>query len=225
MKLNSALPKGDADGLSGLEAQMIKKQKPVVAMVILEPAIIDEDLETHEKSLKVRIRRIEALLPDDVEAASRLLQRSFESRTGDSTLPIELENDIKEALKGVDTYVPETPIEKVIDVPEGGYSEMTVPLLRELLKKRGLNHSQATKTELINRLKANDENPDAGKTSNVTSIFMDGSTPPADVDEPVDEDETTWNDAAPHADEDEDYNPAEYPDELEPADDDPEDRA
>lgn len=195
MKLNSALPKGEADGLTALEGQMLKKQKPIVALVILEPAAVAEDLKTHDKELKVGIRRIEALLPEDVEAATRLIQRSYESRTGDATLPIELENDINEALKGVDTYVPETQAEVVIDVPEGGYKAMTVPLLRNLLKSRGLDHSQATKTELIKRLDAADENPDAAAPKdNVVSIFNDGSTPPdaEDVD-----DDAEWNAAAP----------------------------
>lgn len=198
MKINSALPKGDADGLSGLEGQMLKKLKPVVALVILEPTVIDEDVKTHEKSLKVGIRRIEALLPDDIEAATRLLQRSFESRTGDSTLPIELEEDIRDALKGVDTYIPETSQEEeiVIEVPEGGYNAMTIKLLQALLKKRGLDHSKGTKTELVNRLVAHDEDPEAAKTpANVVSIFNDGSTPVA-ADE-VDDEDRAWNSAAP----------------------------
>ena len=205
MKINSALPKGDADGLSGLEAQMLKKQKPVVALVILEPAVIDEDLKTHEKSLKVGIRRIEALLPEDVETAVRLISRSFESRTGDATLPIELENDIKDALKGVDTYIPETQVEEVIEVPAGGYTKMNVPLLINLLKKRGLDHRQATKTELGARLEAADADPDGqAPKSNVTSIFMDGSTPPpaeeGSEENPIDDDDRTWNDADPDHD-------------------------
>jgi len=187
MKINSALPKGDADGLTALEGQMLKKQKPIVALVILEPATIDEDLKTHDKSLKVSIRRIEALLPDDVEPASRLLQRAFESRTGETTLPIELEDDIKDALKGIDTYMPATEVqETVIDVPEGGYPKMTVPLLRALLKRRGLDHSQGTKTELIGRLEWSDASPEDAKPTNVTSIFNDG-TVSSDVvdDEPI----------------------------------------
>jgi hypothetical protein len=224
MKINSALPKGDADGLSALEVQMLKKLKPVVALVILEPTVIDEDVKTHEKSLKVGIRRIEALLPDDLETATRLLQRSFEARTGDATLPIELEDDINDALKGVDTYIPETPAvqEEIIEVPEGGYSKMTVPLLINLLKKRGLNHSQATKTELIKRLEEGDANGGAPAPENVVSIFNDGSQPvPADA---VDDEDAAWEAAAPSDEEeppydetdDSDFNPAEYDEEHDP---------
>ncbi|AYD87401.1 hypothetical protein SEA_VALENTINIPUFF_107 [Microbacterium phage ValentiniPuff] len=231
MKINSALPKGEADGLSSLEAQMLKKLKPVVALVILEPTVIDEDVKTHEKSLKVGIRRIEALIPEDIETATRLVQRAFEARTGDATLPIELENDINEALKGVDTYIPETPQEEVIEIPEGGYSKMTVALLRNLLKKRGLDHSQGTKTELVHRLEANDSDPEASKPkSNVVSIFNDGSAPQPSDDE-ID-DEGRWNAAAPEpgdpeasdeeyvpVPEDADFDPAEYSDDAEPESD------
>lgn len=198
MKLKAALPKGDADGLSAVEPQAIKKQKPIVALVILEPAKIDEDLHTREKELIVSIRRIEALLAEDVEAATRLLQRAFESRTGEATLPLELENDVKDALKGVEVYVPSTETaEPAPVVPDGGYAKMTVPKLRELLKARGLDHSQGTKTELVGRLEGADA--DVSETpTNVTSLFNDGSA--YVLTDVVDADEQAWDDAAPSDD-------------------------
>lgn len=207
MKIKTALPKGDANGLPAIEAQALKNQKPIVAIVILEPAEVNQDLHTKEKSLTTTIRRIEPLLQEDVQTATRLLQRSFEARTGETTLPIELEDDITDALKGVDTYVPatETVEETVIDVPEGGYSKMTIPLLRALLKRRGLDHSAGTKLELVGRLETADADPDGATTpANVVSIFNDGSSPVADADD------VAWDDAGPHAAEDEDFNPDEY---------------
>lgn len=221
MKLNGTLPKGDADGLSAVEAPAIKavakgSPKPIVAIVILEPAKLDEDLHTRQKELRLSIRRVEALLAEDVEAATRLLQRSFESRTGQATLPIELENDIKDALKGVDTYVPETdhlegvPEGSLVGPPDGGYGTMLVKDLRDRLKRRGLDHSQGTKTELIARLEAADAAADDAPKGNVTNLFSDGSGyEPVDADVPPAEDvedaeERAWNAAAPDNDEDPD---------------------
>lgn len=201
MKIKATLPKGDSDGLSPIEAVVVKQQKPVVALVILEPVKIDEDLKTREKEVVFGIRRVEALLADDVEAATRLLQRAFESRTGESTLPIDLEDDIRDALKGVDKYVPETQTVEEIEVPEGDYSKLTITKLTALLKSRKLDHSKGTKTELIGRLEA----ADAGLTetpSNVTSLFNDGSAPVEEdiAAEVVDEDDAAWEAAAPTVD-------------------------
>lgn len=101
MKINGALPKGNADGLSHVETRVIQSRKMVAALVMLDPASIDEDVETGDKSVRMKIRRIEAILPEDVDAATRLLRRAFEDRTGQTTLPIEVEEDLDEALRGV----------------------------------------------------------------------------------------------------------------------------
>lgn len=212
MKIKGTLPKGDADGITAIESVALKKQKPIVALVILEPAKIDQDLHTQEKELTVGIRRIEAVLPEDVEAVTRFIQRSFESRTGESTLPIELENDVKEALKGVENYVPETQPhgsgESLVGPPEGGYSTMKVAELRDRLKSRGLDHSQGTKTELIGRLEEADAATSETPTTNVVSLFADGSDPV-----PVDDvDDAEWEAAAPEPGD----LPAEYTDDDAP---------
>ncbi|MCD2170359.1 hypothetical protein LPW41_11690 [Microbacterium sp. JC 701] len=101
MKINGALPKGNADGISHVETRVIQSRKMIAAVVMLDPASIDEDVETSEKSVRMRVRRIEAILPEDVDAATRLLRRAFEQRTGQVTLPIEVEEDLDEALRGV----------------------------------------------------------------------------------------------------------------------------
>lgn len=208
MKIKSKLPSGDADGISAVEAVALKKKKPIVALVILEPDTVAKNLHSGEEELSVTIRRIEALLAEDVEAATRLLQRAFESRTGTATLPIELEEDVRDALKGVDTYVPETqtddkPGESLVGPPEGKtYDEMLVKDLRDRLKRRGLDFSQGTKTELRNRLEAADAAAGDAPKSNVTSLFSDGGSyvhtdddaPPA-----AEEADAEWDAAAPSA--------------------------
>lgn len=207
MKINGKLPAGDADGVTSLEAVVLKNQKPIVVMMILEPTHVDQDLGSGQKTVRMGIRRIEPVLPDDIDAATRLIQRSYESRTGDSTLPIELENDINSALKGVDTYIPETAQEEEILVPEEGYTALTVPKLQSLLKRRGLDHSKGTKTDLVRRLQVADAaaNDGAEEPTNVTSIFQapSDSVRAEDVvdDEPdtsiPDADDDAWNAAAP----------------------------
>ena len=99
MKLKAALPKGDADGLSPLEGALDGEGAPtqVVALVILDVISRTESLVTHERELTTKIRRVEALLPEDGEHARRMLQRAFEKRTGVVTLPIDLEDDLRSA--------------------------------------------------------------------------------------------------------------------------------
>jgi hypothetical protein len=222
MQLSGALPKGDNDGITSMESRLIKKPKGhIVALVILDAKKVETDVETGEKTAKLKIRRIESILPEDVETAAQLIRRSFESRTGETTLPIDLENDLKSALAGASLYEPSdepavsdsetSDAEEVIDVPEGGYGALTVPLLTALLRKRGLDATQGKKAELIDRLEAHDADPNASlPKTNVTNLFADGSTPdleknsgdawpqeaPSDLipAEQIDEDEDAYHD-------------------------------
>ena len=101
MKLKSTLPKGDADGLTPMEGRLDAQSEAsqVVVISILDVVSRTESLVTHERELTLRLRRVEALLPGDVERARRMLQRAFESRTGVTTLPIDLEEDLRTAFK------------------------------------------------------------------------------------------------------------------------------
>jgi hypothetical protein len=49
-----------------------------------------------------RVRRIEAILPEDFGAAERLIRRSLEKRTGATVLPLELEDELNAAFAAVD---------------------------------------------------------------------------------------------------------------------------
>lgn len=108
MKLKSTLPKGDADGLTPFEGRLDAETEPgqVVAIVILDVIARTESLITNERELTLKMRRVEALLPGDVEHARRMLQRAFEARTGMTTLPIDLEEDLNSAF--ADAFDPET---------------------------------------------------------------------------------------------------------------------
>lgn len=188
MKMKGTLPKGESNGISALEPKILKKSHPIVALVVLDEAGRYQDHETLEWEVTLKIRRIEAVLAEDIEAATRLVQRAYESRTGDATLPIELEEEIRDALKGVSLYQPETEQaeeQAPAGPPDGGYETLKVPELLALLKRRGLDHSKGTKTELLGRLQTADlaaESGDVERPANVTSIFADGSdyVPPTD---------------------------------------------
>jgi len=97
MKLKSTLPKGDADGLTPMEGRLDAQSEAsqVVVISILDVVSRTETLVTHERELTLRMRRVEALLPGDSEHARRMLQRAFEARTGVTTLPIDLEEDLR----------------------------------------------------------------------------------------------------------------------------------
>ena len=102
MKLLARLPKGDRDGITGLEPAVTKNRSPLVALVILDPQRINEDVDTGHREAVMRLRTIEALLPDDIAAALRLLRRAHEHRTGAVTLPIDLEDELRDVLRNID---------------------------------------------------------------------------------------------------------------------------
>lgn len=101
MKIQGRIPAGDRDGLTALEPAVTKNRSSLVAVVILDPKRIDEDVDTGHREAVMRIRSIEALLPDDIEAALRLLRRAYEHRTGQVTLPIDLEDELRNVFDAI----------------------------------------------------------------------------------------------------------------------------
>lgn len=96
MKIQGRLPAGDRDGLTALEPAVTKNRSSLVAIIVLDPKRIDEDVDTGHREAVMRIRSVEALLPEDIDAAIRLLRRAFEHRTGAVTLPIDLEDELRD---------------------------------------------------------------------------------------------------------------------------------
>jgi len=209
MKLKGTLPKGEADGLTPLEGRIAKKDSEHVAvMMILDVESTEKLRHTGEIIVKLAIRRAEAILPDDLEAATQLIRRAYESRTGETTLPIELEDDIKAAMAGVSLYEPETerpaaPTAEQLDVdvapadrpapPDNEYTSLTIAALLERLQSRGLDFSKGKKPELIWRLiDADDAEASGTVPSNVTSLFQDGTG----YEPAADDAETTSDDLA-----------------------------
>jgi hypothetical protein len=75
------------------------------------------DADTGDEVATVRFRRVEVLLQDDLPAAEQLMRRALEHRTGATTLPLELEDEIRELFAEM-TDEPEEDDEDSGDDPE-----------------------------------------------------------------------------------------------------------
>jgi hypothetical protein len=111
IKLTSQPPTGDNNGLTVHTSWMnaMAPNTPVVAVVVFDRAKVVWDDDKHQMIPYVRVRRAELMSDrEDAEAMLRLLQRQYERRTGQTTLPLELEIDIKTILEQVDNVAAES---------------------------------------------------------------------------------------------------------------------
>ena len=96
----SGAPEGDANGLAPYLPDLLAGAEagrlwPVVA--VIDCAATTTDHRKHARKPKIGIRRIEIVLPDDRATMARILARALEHRTGRTVLPIDLEDQIKQA--------------------------------------------------------------------------------------------------------------------------------
>lgn len=100
IKFTSALPKGEANGLSAIVPDLVDNPTGFkVVMAIVDCKSITTDSDTGEIVPTARIRRIEAITGNDLAAARRLMERAMEQRTGRTMLPLGLEDEMREAFK------------------------------------------------------------------------------------------------------------------------------
>ncbi len=128
VKSNAILPKGDENGLYAIAADLIsdrKRFRAVIAIVDCRRVNIDSD--TGEETATIRMRRVEVVLPGDLAAAEKLMRRSLEKRTGATTLPLELEEEIEQAFRDLPDEEPgeELPFEPGPDSPQPGETPET----------------------------------------------------------------------------------------------------
>lgn len=105
VKLTSALPKADeANGLAAIADRLVADPHAMhVAVVVLDCSQVTTDTDTDDKVPTARVRRIEIV--DDGEDKDRLralAQRAFEKRTGKTVLPLDLEDELRDAFGGND---------------------------------------------------------------------------------------------------------------------------
>lgn len=97
-KLQSSLPKGEANGLAALARKLIDQPEAVhVVVMLVDCKKISTDVDTGDIEPTARIRRIEAVLSEDHPQAEKMLRRALEKRTGKTVLPFDLEEDLRSA--------------------------------------------------------------------------------------------------------------------------------
>jgi ribosome maturation protein Sdo1 len=96
-KLNSALPKGEANGLAAIARELIDQPATVhVVVVLVDCKRVTTDIDTGDIEPTARIRRIEPI-KGDKELVSKIMRRAMEERTGKTVLPFDLEEDMRSA--------------------------------------------------------------------------------------------------------------------------------
>src|SRR6185503_2741454 len=97
--LAGSLPKGSANGLDAIVADMLSDPSRIhVAVVLLDCSKITTKVDDGDIYPTTRVRRIEVMTDDgDKGVARRLLEREWVRRTGGGTLPFELEQDLASA--------------------------------------------------------------------------------------------------------------------------------
>jgi hypothetical protein len=102
INVSGKLPAGDGNGLVAILSELVRdtgRESPVfVAICLLDSKKVTIDRDTGEKVPTARIRRIEVVLDDDdMRVCRRLMERALSRRTGQETLPYDLETEIEEA--------------------------------------------------------------------------------------------------------------------------------
>lgn len=103
--LSGRLPAGEANGLAAIVRQLVDDPGDIHVLVVLADCVkVTKLVESGDTVPTLRVRRIEAISDgDDRAQLRRLLMREYERRTGQPTLPLDLENDVRAAFDEVDT--------------------------------------------------------------------------------------------------------------------------
>jgi hypothetical protein len=110
VKSNALLPKGEANGLAAIADVLAKEPRQLrAALIVFDCKRGTEDYDLDDKVLTVRVRRVELLLPQDLDAAEVMLRRALEFRSGQTTLEFELEDEIRKAFEAMQQ--PDSPVD------------------------------------------------------------------------------------------------------------------
>jgi hypothetical protein len=102
-KLSSALPGGDGNGLAAIARHLIDAPHEVhVAIALVDCCRLTTDTDSGEVEPTARVRRIEVIDGVDKELAQTMMRRALEERTGQTVLPMDLEEDLRAAFGNVD---------------------------------------------------------------------------------------------------------------------------
>lgn len=108
INLSGTLPSGDGNGLAPIVFDLRDPSKIHICICIVTGKSGNTDYESGETKTTVRVRRIEVVLdPDDLILAHRLMTRALERRTGQESLPYDLEEEIRSAFPASIEDLPE----------------------------------------------------------------------------------------------------------------------
>lgn len=104
ISLSAKLPGGDANGLGSIAGPMVANPSNVhVLVVLVDCSKTVTDCDTGDTIPVARIRRVEAIKgKDDVATCERLVRRAIEQRTGQTVLPMDLEDELNAAFENID---------------------------------------------------------------------------------------------------------------------------
>lgn len=102
-KLSSKLPEGDGNGLDAITRQLIDAPHQVHIVIGLVDCMRQTtDTDTGEVVPTARLRRVEVINGVDKDAAQQMMRRALEERTGQTVLPLDLENELQAAFGNID---------------------------------------------------------------------------------------------------------------------------
>lgn len=119
VRTNALLPKGEANGLASTADELAKDPRRLrAALIVYDAKRGTEDYDLDDKVITVRIRRVEPLLPMDLDAAEAMIRRAAEARAGQPVLPLDLEDDIRRAFEAMKD--PESTVDPDEEPPADG---------------------------------------------------------------------------------------------------------
>jgi len=102
VKGTALLPKGEANGLTAVADLLLKEPLRLrAALVVFDCKRGTEDYDLSDTMLTVRIRRVELVLGQDLGAVEQMIRRALEFRSGQTTLELELEDEIRQAFEAM----------------------------------------------------------------------------------------------------------------------------
>ncbi len=117
VKSTAMMPKGEQNGFAAIADELVKNPNQLrAALIVFDAKRGTEDYDLHDTIVTVRIRRGELVLPQDLNAVEQMIRRSLEFRSGQTTLDLELEDEIRLAFDQM--REPESVDDP--DEPEGG---------------------------------------------------------------------------------------------------------
>ena len=103
VKLATALPQGEANGAAVIGPELVSHPHRLrILMLIVDCPKVSIDTDKGESTAVVRARRAEVVLPKDLATAEKLMRRALESRSGQTVLPMELEDELHAAFEKFD---------------------------------------------------------------------------------------------------------------------------